>query len=315
MIQSEIRAAFIGAGYMASEHLKVFNALQDVKLVGIHSRSLIRAEQLSSKYPGLAVKHNIQALLQETSPDLVIISVPELSCLDVCTQAFQYPCTFLIEKPVGHQLAEAKAIEELSTSSNLKTYVAFNRRFYSSTILLNKSLSSNDSPRLVTILDQEDQSAALDAGQPKQVVDNWMYANSIHLIDFFPQLCRGELNRTDVLIPWSPDLPGNVMAKLSYSSGDVGLYQATWNAPGPWSLSVNTTNFRAEMRPIEQLSIQHAGSRTSELQPTDPIDLQYKPGLFRQAQEAVKAVLGKPHTLPTIVEANRSMTLVSSIYF
>lgn len=311
---SPLRMAVIGAGYMAAEHLRAFAACPEVQLVGIHSRSAARAEALAEAYPGLAVFLSIEALHAHTAADLVVIAVPELACQQVCEQAFQHPWTLLIEKPVGHTLLEARQIEQLAVATGARAYVALNRRFYGSTLQLQQALQGIDQPRLVTILDQEDAAGALAAGQPPEVVRHWMYANSIHLIDYFSQLCRGDHCGTQVLTPWNPAAPGPVIAQLQFSSGDIGLYQAVWNAPGPWSVAVCTPPLRAELRPIEQLSLQRAGSRQAEPQPPDPLDQQFKPGLLRQAQAAIQAARGQATTLPSLAEANRSMALVASIY-
>lgn len=299
---------------MSSEHLRAFDSCLDVQLVGIHSRTFARAQELANCYPQMKVAHSIHELYESTHADLVVIAVPELACRDVCEQAFKYPWTLLVEKPVGYTLSEALYIERLALSHHAKVFVALNRRFYGSTLQLQQLLKDNSSSRIVTILDQEDSFGALAAGQPIEVVNHWMYANSIHLIDYFSQLCRGQHLNSRVLIPWNPMEPGPVLAQLEFSSGDVGVYQASWNAPGPWSVSVSTPEFRAELRPIEQLSVQMAGSRKSELQQDDPLDHQFKPGLLRQAQAAINSVRGFPSILPTLSEANRSMALVASIY-
>jgi predicted dehydrogenase len=309
-----VRVALIGAGYMAREHLRAFAACPDVQLLGIHSRSEARAQELAAAYPGLEVCATIAELYARTAADLVVVAVPELACLPVCEQAFQHDWTLLIEKPVGHTLAEACQIERIAATHTAQAYVALNRRFYSSTLQLQQSLNPIEAPRLVTILDQEDPAAALAAGQPPEVVLHWMFANSIHLIDYFSLLCRGEHLETQVLTPWQPEAPGPVVAHLRFGSGDIGLYQAVWNAPGPWSVAVSTPLLRAELRPIEQLSLQPAGSRQVQLQPADPLDQQFKPGLLRQAQAAIQAARGESTTLPTLAEANRSMALVASIY-
>lgn len=311
---SPIRVAVIGAGFMATEHLRAFAACPDVKLVGLHSRSAARAESVVQAYPGLSTFASIQALYAETAADLVVIAVPELACQEVCEQAFQYPWTLLIEKPVGHTLSEAHLIEQQAVAYGVRAYVALNRRFYGSTLQLQEALREINEPRLVTILDQEDAAGALSAGQPAEVVRHWMYANSIHLIDYFSQLCRGDHLTTQVMTPWQPESPGPVIAQLHFSSGDVGLYQAVWNAPGPWSVAVSTPSLRCELRPLEHLSLQVAGSRQAQLQPADPLDQQYKPGLLRQAEAAIQTVLGQQTTLPSLAEANRSMALVASIY-
>ena len=311
---SALRVAFVGAGYMASEHLRAFAACPDVELVGLHSRSTHRAEVLTKTYPGLKIFPTIEALYSQTHADLVVIAVPELACQAVCQQAFQHPWTLLIEKPVGYTLTQARQIEQAAYDLSARAFVALNRRFYGSTLQLNNALQSIKTPRVVTILDQEDAVSALAAGQPPEVVQNWMYANSIHLIDYYAQLCRGEHLRTEILTPWNPENPGPVIAQLQFSSGDIGIYQAVWNGPGPWSVAVSTTPLRAELRPIEQLSLQKAGSRQAELQAADPLDKEFKPGLLRQAQAAIQAAKGQATTLPSLKEANRSMALVASIY-
>ena len=168
----QLRVGVIGAGYMAAEHLRAFAAFPDVELVGLHSRSTNRAEILARKYPNLSVFHSIEALYSQTKADLIIIAVSELACKKVCQEAFKYPWTLLIEKPVGHTLSEARLLESLEAKMSAKAYVAFNRRFYGSTLKLNNALEETDGRRVVTILDQEDPAKALAAGRPLEIVQN-----------------------------------------------------------------------------------------------------------------------------------------------
>ncbi len=310
-----LKIAFIGAGYMASEHLKAFSTFDNIEITGIFSRTKERASSLSKKYKGLKAFDSIKELYTSTNADLVVIAVPELACFSICAEAFKYSWTLLIEKPVGHTFSEAREIEKLANKYNSKVYVAFNRRFYDSTLQLKRHLESTNGKRLVTIQDQEDPGAALAAGQPKKVVDNWMFANSIHLIDYFSQFCRGQHICTNVIQRWEPSHPAPVLAELEFSSGDIGFYQALWNAPGPWSVAVSTAELRAELRPIEQLHLQFSGSRNITSANIANLDEEYKPGLWKQAEQAINATLGINNELPTLEDANKSMSLVNSIYF
>ena len=95
---------------------------------------------------------------------------------------------------------------------------------------------------------------------------------------------------------------------------EIWIYHATWNAPGPWSVSVSTQESRLELRPIEQLLEQQRGSRNIISHKVDDYDTMFKPGLYRQAQAAVLAARGEPSTLPSLREANQSMSVISSIY-
>ena len=136
----------------------------------------------------------------------------------------------------------------------------------------------------------------------------------IHIIDYLKLFGRGEIISVEPSIQWNPDEPRFVVAKVTFSSGDVGFYEAVWNAPGPWAVSVTTQEMRWELRPLEQAAFQPYGSRKLEPVAVHEWDVKFKPGLRAQAEEAVKAALGHPHTLPSLQEALASMKLVQKIY-
>jgi predicted dehydrogenase len=250
----------------------------------------------------------------ETGADLVVTAVRELDLVGVCRQSFLFPWTHLIEKPLGHDLAEARVLSQMSLEKGTRVYAAFNRRFYSSTLQAMAGLQGETSARLVSILDQEDPDSALAAGQPHAVVENWMFANSIHVIDLFRVFCRGNPTTVRPMLPWRGLGTELVSGEVVFDSGDVGLYQAVWNRPGPWSVTVSTKTKRLEMRPLEKLTCQPAGSRVAQEVEIDPVDRDFKPGLFRMAEAAVAAVRGLQNELPTMECSLRSMELVAALY-
>jgi len=311
---SVCRVAFVGAGYMTSEHLKAFNDVPGVELCGIYSRTMDRAEKLAEEFSVRVVCDSMSELYDKTRADLVVVSVPELSVREVCLDAFQYPWRCLIEKPAGYDLEDARRIVASATANKRLAFVALNRRHYSSTRMLLKDVGRQKGQRLIHIYDQEDPIAARAAGQPELVVQNWMYANSIHMIDYLSILGRGKIVSVDRIVPWNAEVPCFVVAKISYDSGDIGIYEAVWNGPGPWAVTVTTQEKRWEMRPLEQASFQPYGSRKLDPGTIHEWDSKFKPGLRAQAAEAVKAATGKPHTLPSLEDAMKSMELVAAIY-
>jgi predicted dehydrogenase len=306
--------AVIGAGYMADEHIKAFSDIPEVSIVGIYSRTQERSDNLAKKYGIAKVYDSIRSLYEGTQADLVVIAVPELSVNTVCKEAFKYPWQALIEKPVGYNLQDAEDIAAVADKAGRKAYVALNRRHYSSTRAVLTEIEDLAGQRLVQVLDQENPVAALEAGQPQLVVDNWMYANSIHIIDYLCVFCRGEVTSVDHVIKWNPQEPRFVMTKVNYSSGDIGVYQAIWNGPGPWAVTVSTQAKRWEMRPLEQAASQIYKSRKSEPLPVHEWDTKFKPGLRKQAEETIKALRGEKHTLPSLADGIKTMQLVSKIY-
>lgn len=307
------KIAIIGSGYMAQEHARAFVSLPNVEIVGVCGRSRARAEVLAATY-AVPVYDSIAALYAATQADAVVVAVNELSSREVCLAAFAHPWLCFLEKPVGIDLAQAEEITAAARQAGTRAYVALNRRSYASTRLALQELAANDGPRLISVLDQQDMISARDGGQPEEVVRNYMYANSIHLIDYLNLFGRGAIVAVEPTQRWDAERPGYVVATVRYASGDVGVYQAVWNGPGPWSVTVTNPQVRLEMRPLEKLSIQRRGERRLTDAPADAIDTDFKPGLRHQAEQVVGLLEGGASTLATLDEATRSMALCADIY-
>jgi hypothetical protein len=164
------------------------------------------------------------------------------------------------------------------------------------------------------VVDQEDPEAARSAGQPGAVVANWMYANSIHVVDCLRVFARGEAREVEILEPFDPEAPSSVVASVRFSSGDLGLYQGLWNRPGPWSVTISTPERFYELRPLEQAQFRVRNDRLWHAMPAHPRDQAFKPGLLAQAEDALKACRGEAHVLPTLDDAFASMQLVARIF-
>ena len=239
------KVAIVGSGYMAQEHAKAFSSLPNVEIAGVCGRTLMRAEAFAATY-GVRAYDSVAALYAATQADVVIVAVNELSVREVCKEVFEHPWLCLLEKPVGIDLVQAKEISIAAECKGVRAYVGLNRRSYVSTRKALQELASDESPRLISVLDQQDMVAAHEGGQPDEVVRNYMYANSIHLVDYLNYFGRGVVEYVESIKSWDPNCPGFVVAAVHYSSGDLGIYQAVWNGPGPWSITV--TNNRVGLK-------------------------------------------------------------------
>lgn len=313
-VTSVCRVAVVGAGYMAREHIRAFQDISGVEVAGIQSRTPARAEALAAELKVPAVFGSIEELYRGTHADLVVVTTPELETNRVCRACFEFPWTLLIEKPAGYDVADAEDIERAAAAKQRRAFVALNRRHYSSTRTVLADLAAQEGPRLIVVRDQQDPVTALAAGQPPLVVQNWMYANSVHVVDYFTVLARGCVSAVENVIAWTPHAPRYVAAKVQFDSGDVGLYEAIWDGPGPWAVTVNTPQQRWELRPLEKAVFQARGTRALVPVDVDPIDERFKAGLRHQAELAVDAAQGRPSNLPTLTDALVSMRLVQSIY-
>jgi predicted dehydrogenase len=314
MLTNPRRVALVGSGAMGREHARAFSAIENVRVTGIYNRSRMKAEALARELGEMEVYDDIEALYVQSRADLVVIAVPELSIASVIDACLRFPWAILMEKPVGYNVADGEAIAARAKEAGARVMVGLNRRFLSSTRAALDDLRDDPGRRFIHVQDQQSLESARAVGQPEEVVRNWMYANSIHLVDYLPLFGRGTAVEVERIAPWRPDSPGVVLAALRFSSGDLGLYEAIWHGPGPWACTITTSRRRWEMRPLEQAAFQNAGERKVQQIGPDPWDYEFKPGFRRQAEEVIAALDGRPSAVPDIAEAMRTMRLIRDIY-
>lgn len=310
----QIGVAVVGAGYMAKEHIKAFNGVENTRVVGIASRTEFKAQALKNEFGIEHCVSGIDALYEKTQADIVVVTVPELSMKEVCEACVKYPWKILLEKPAGYNFEQATEILNLCRKAKSTVHVALNRRCYSSTQTALNDLSENKGQRFIHVYDQQDPFAAAKSGQPKEVVHNWMYANSVHLVDYLRLFGRGKVLSVEPILPWNDEVPMVVMAKVTFESGDIGIYEGIWRGPGPWAVQVVTQEKRWEMRPLESASYQCKGERKLIPVEINPVDTSFKAGIYLQAQWACQEALGVKTPLATIDDSFESMSLVRAIF-
>jgi predicted dehydrogenase len=314
MPDAACRVALVGAGYMAREHARALSDIPGVQLVGITSRTRSTAQSLASQFNMPMVCNSPLELFARTQAELVVVAVSELSMAAVALECCRLPWTVLLEKPPGLNVEEAEAIQAVAKKNRRGVFVALNRRFYASTRAALTDLKGRQGRRFIQVLDQEDEDQARALGFPVPVVDQWMYANSIHVVDYLRLFGRGPVRALNCVVPWNPHQPGVVVAQVVFESGDIGVYEAIWNGPGPWSVSVVVPSQRWELRPLEQAAYQPRGERKLHAVAAHPWDQAFKPGLRRVAEQAVAAVQGQPTELPSLDDALETMRLIRDIY-
>jgi predicted dehydrogenase len=306
--------AIVGAGFMAEEHARAFGAVPGVELVGIHSRTRSRAEQVAREAGIAGVFDSIAELYERTKADLVVVAITETAMKDVAVECLAYPWTILLEKPPGLSVVEAEEIASAADERERPVLVALNRRFISSTRAVLDDIAGSDAPRYIRVLDRQSLEEARAHGHPEPVVRHYMYANSIHVVDYLSLLGRGAVESVEHVLPWNPREPGVVLAAIRFASGDIGVYEGIWNGPGPWAVTLVTEEKRWELRPLEQAAFQLPGERQLMSVPPHDWDREFKPGLRLQAEHAVAATRDERCEIPTIGESLRTMRLIEAIF-
>ncbi|MDQ0230401.1 putative dehydrogenase [Metabacillus malikii] len=108
---SKINIGFIGAGAIGNVHLSTFSKLSDeVSLRGITDYSLGLAEQKAAEYSVEKVYSDVDSLLLDPLIDAVIIGVPNKWHASITIAALKAGKHVLVEKPMGINSEDAKAI-------------------------------------------------------------------------------------------------------------------------------------------------------------------------------------------------------------
>jgi predicted dehydrogenase len=311
----DLSIAIVGAGSMAREHARAFASLPGVTVAGLTSRTRARADALARELGVAIVADSIDELRERTTADLVIITVPELSANPVALQAFAHPWAVLMEKPAGYDLADAETIAAAARARTAPVMVGLNRRFYSSALTIKADLETRPHQhRFIHVQDQQSYAEARRYNHPPEVVERFMYANSIHLIDLMPFFARGEVTRVAQVTPWRGEQTEVMLAYVEFDSGDTALYEGLWKGPGPWAANVSTPGKRWIMQPLEQATYQNAGERTRHTIEASDDDRQFKAGFLLQARAAVAAVRGEPSTIPSIEDSLQTMRLINRMF-
>jgi|TARA_R100000988_G_C3966198_1_gene148935 predicted dehydrogenase len=308
------KVAIVGAGSMAKEHIRAFGALEGVRVTGLYSRTREKAEALASEYNINNVCNSVAELKQESDADLVVVAVPELAANAVAKEVLNHDWAVFLEKPAGYDFSDAKDIAVVAKGHQKPVMVGLNRRFYSSLQRVLGDVEQIDDSRYVHIQDQQNYEEARFHGHPEEVVQKFMYANSIHVIDMIFCLCRGEVKHVQSIMPWKGADTEVVLAHVTFDSGDTALYEGIWKGPGPWSCSLSTPIRRWVMQPLEKAAYQNANERIQNSVEIDPVDVEFKAGFLRQAEAVVARVRGEDSPVASIEDSLNTMKLINQIF-
>ena len=100
-----------------------------------------------------------------------------------------------------------------------------------------------------------------------------------------------------------------------FSSGDIVIYNAVWNRPGPWSVDISTNKYFFNIKPLEKVLIRSFDKNQDFQLASDNDDKKYKPGFKKQALEMIKLINNKrTNIVPNINDALYTAKLIQRLY-
>jgi hypothetical protein len=175
-------------------------------------------------------------------------------------------------------------------------FVSLNRRYFGSTINAKEILKNYNGKIEIFINDQADLNAQKKLGTPKKVIENFMYANSIHLVDYILLFCKGSIAsiKNINLLDKNPKI---LISKIKFTSGDRAIYTIVHNIMSPWYVIIKTKKEIITMKPLEKFFSSNNKTINKNL---NFFDKKFKPGLKQQLSEILNYLNQKKCNLTTM---------------
>ena len=276
----------VGCGQMSIAYTSILQDLGiDFTVIGRNNESA----QLFEQKTGLNVFRGGISLALKKLPKpkhaIVAVGVDQLS--DVAKQLIDYGCSsLLLEKPGALNIAHLISLCQISKEKNANIYIGYNRRFYSSVRLLRQLLTLDGGITSAQFEFTEWSHVIKNLSIRSVVKDNWLIANSTHVIDLVFSLIGKPADNN-----WQCWQSGSLEWHSSARFHGAGLserdipfvYSADWDAPGRWGIELMTKYHRFILRPLEKLqSITLGTVEPCIIELPDDYDEKFKPGLYLQ---------------------------------
>ena len=228
----------------------------------------------------------------------------------------RYNLPTLIEKPLGINYLQSKKIQKLLSRKNY-FFVSLNRRFFNSTLEFKKNLASSKDKYHFIINDQQDLLHAERIGKDPKVIKNYMYANSVHLIDLIKFFIKSKVNKVVNKIIKVSKKKKIYFSKINFANGSSVFYICKWNIPGKWSIEDYSKKIILSLKPIEKLYYKSENKKTTLFISKNKDDYLFKPGLKKIIDEFIYFINNKKfkkNKLTSIFEYIQTVKLIKKIY-
>ena len=304
----KINVGIIGTGKIAQVYVDIFKKLKiNVKIICARNKKKLENFCKINKIKQNTL--NINDLLHEDI-DGIVSCVSPTSSFNVARKLSSFKGSILFEKPVGLNYIQTLKIKSLYKNKNL--FVALNRRYLSAVVKSKKIIDKINEIKFFSFYDQENTIKAKKNGHKKDTIKNWMYANSIHLVDLINYYVNSKIKRIE---------NKNFLFKkhkiyfsiIYFKNGDIVEFKSFWNKPAPWKINIFTNKKFLQLKPIEKLSITNLNLKNSIKFKKDDIDNNFKPGFYRQCVD-FKKEMQKKNNLVNIEQYLHSVKLTKKIF-
>ena len=221
----KIRTGVVGVGMMGMHHARIYNALDDVKLVGVCDIDIERGKKVARKY-NTKYFSNYEDLLKEEL-DALSIAVPTSLHREMAEAALERGLHLLVEKPLADTIENGWAIIEKCKKKNRVLMVGHIERFNPVVQSLKNILSLGSLGNIEMI------STLRVAPYPKRITDAGIILDvSCHDIDLISYLTGLKAAKVEAFAKREfHNYEDEAVINLWYSDGSRAVVETSWHYP------------------------------------------------------------------------------------
>jgi predicted dehydrogenase len=111
-----MKIAIVGCGKIADQHVQAIERIGESTVVAVCDREALMAEQLAERFGIAGCYDSVDAMLQAASPDVVHITTPPQSHVELASTCLRAGAHVYMEKPFTVTAAEADTVIKAATS-------------------------------------------------------------------------------------------------------------------------------------------------------------------------------------------------------
>ncbi len=244
----KLKIGVIGAGFMGSNHARVYSEIPDCKIVAISDIDEKKAKAMGQKY-NCSYYKDYKEMLDKEEIEAASVTVPTKIHKEVSSYVMDKNIHVLLEKPIAGNIEDAQEIIKKAKEKNVKLLIGHIERFNPVVIKMKELIDKGKLGKIITIIARRVGSFPLRIKDANIVVDV-----SVHDIDIINYLlgkkpdkihCFGGMSIND-------NKEDQVIVLMKYDQTS-GVIQSNWITPIKIrNLSVTGTKGYAELNYLTQ---------------------------------------------------------------
>jgi predicted dehydrogenase len=232
-----MKVVLVGCGAMSKAWLDAAREVPEIAIVGLVDLDAGRARMRAREYAlnGVAIGTNLDAVLDQTKPEIVFDIVVPAARREVAFSAFTHHCHLLTEKPLADSPENARAIVEHARQAGRVHAVVQNRRYVANVRRIRRFLDS-DAIGAPTSIHADFFVAPHFGGFREEMRHVLLLDMAIHTFDAARYMMNGDPKRVFCL-EWEPANSwyaqgSSAAAIFELAGGKVFTYRGSWCADG-----------------------------------------------------------------------------------